>query len=237
MGKVAQITVRRSQERGRTRSDWLDSHHTFSFGEYRDPAHVHFGPLRVINEDFIAPGGGFGLHPHRDMEIITWVLQGALQHRDSLGNGSVIRPGECQVMTAGTGIEHSEANPSHDEPVHLLQIWILPEQRHLAPRYGQRFFEEASRWNQWRLIASGDEQADVLRIHQDASVHTTLLESGRTLTYAPAPARRLWLQVARGRIRAEDHELAAGDALAITNAPPLHLEALEPAELLLFDLA
>jgi hypothetical protein len=231
------ITVRPGAERGRTRFEWLDSFHSFSFGDYYDPDHLGFRSLRVINEDWVEPGQGFGTHPHRDMEILTYVLEGALQHRDSLGSGSVIRPGEVQMMTAGTGVTHSEFNASRSERVHLLQIWILPSARGLQPAYGQKAFPAAERDGRLRLVASGDGRAGSLKMNQDAAVLATLLESGREVAHEPGPGRHAWVQVARGEIDLNGTCLGAGDGAAVSGERSLHLKARSPSEILLFDLA
>jgi redox-sensitive bicupin YhaK (pirin superfamily) len=228
------ITVRPAEARGRTRLDWLDSRHTFSFGDYHDPRHMGFRALRVINEDRVAPGGGFATHPHRDMEIVTWVLAGALEHRDSLGHGSVIRPGDVQRMTAGTGIAHSEFNPSATEPVHFLQIWILPDTRGLAPGYEQRAVGAGSGL---RLVAARTGGGQAITIHQDAALYVATLPAGESVTHRLAPGRHAWLQVARGRVMADGVVLGAGDGAAVSDAREVTLCAREPAEVLLFDLA
>jgi redox-sensitive bicupin YhaK (pirin superfamily) len=230
------IALRRADERGRTRLDWLDSRHTFSFGEYHDPAHMGFRTLRVVNDDRVAPGRGFGTHPHRDMEILTWVLDGALEHRDSLGNGSVIRPGDAQRMSAGTGITHSEFNPSPAEPVHFLQIWILPARTGIAPGYEQRAFPADGRRGALRLVASSDGRDGAVTIHQDVDVYATLLASGETVTHPLARGRHAWLQVARGTARVGDTALHEGDGVATDDERTITVTATAPAELLLFDL-
>jgi len=231
------ITVRRSHERGHFNHGWLDTFHTFSFGDYFDPAHVQFRDLRVMNEDRVAPGQGFGMHGHRDMEIVTYVLSGALEHRDSLGNGEVLRPGELQRMTAGTGIRHSEFNPSETEPVHLYQIWILPEQRGLTPSYEQKKIADLGRPGAWRLVASPDAAEGSLRIHQKARLYLATLEPSQTLTREVATGRHAWLQVLRGAVKLNDVSLSAGDGVAASDEPSLQLSATEPSEVLLFDLA
>jgi redox-sensitive bicupin YhaK (pirin superfamily) len=228
------ITVRPAEARGRTRLDWLDSRHTFSFGDYHDPRHMGFRALRVINEDRVAPGGGFATHPHRDMEIVTWVLAGALEHRDSLGHGSVIRPGDVQRMTAGTGIAHSEFNPSATEPVHFLQIWILPETRGLAPGYEQR---AVAAGGGLRLVAAREGGGQAITIHQDAALYVATLAPGERVTHRLAPGRHAYLQVARGRVLVDGVVLGAGDGAAVSDVREVTLCAREPAEALLFDLA
>jgi redox-sensitive bicupin YhaK (pirin superfamily) len=231
------ITLRPAAERGHTDLDWLDSRHTFAFGDYYDPAHLGFRSLRVLNDDRIGPGAGFGTHPHRDMEIITVVLAGALQHRDSLGTGSIIRPGEVQRMTAGTGIRHSEYNPSPVEPLHLLQIWLVPERRGLPPGYEQRAFPEAERRDQLQLVAARDGRNGALTIHQDADVFVGLLSPGRRVTQQLRPGRAAWVQVARGSVALNGRTLRAGDGAAVVEEPAVALTADEETEVLLFDLA
>jgi redox-sensitive bicupin YhaK (pirin superfamily) len=231
------IRVRPAELRGHAEHGWLESRHTFSFADYRDPEHMGFRSLRVINEDRVMPGEGFPAHGHRDMEILTYVLDGALEHRDSLGNGSVIRPGEVQRMSAGTGVTHSEYNASREEPVHFLQIWILPEREGIAPGYEQRPFPADERRGRLRLLASRDGREGALTIHQDAALYGTLLEPGKTLVHALEPGRHAWLQIARGAVMLDDLALRAGDGAALSDEPALAVRALEPAELLVFDLA
>jgi quercetin 2,3-dioxygenase len=231
------IRVRKATERGRFDHGWLDTRHTFSFGRYYDRRHMGFRALRVINEDWVKPGTGFGAHPHEDMEIVTYVLDGALEHRDSLGSGGTIRPGELQRMTAGTGIVHSEANPSPTEPVHLYQIWILPERAGLPPSYEQRAFPEEERYNQLRLVASPDGREGSLTIRQDASLRLGTLDAGREVSHAMAPGRHAWLQVLRGAVRLNDQPLAEGDGAAVSEEPMLSIRAEQPSEVLVFDLA
>jgi quercetin 2,3-dioxygenase len=231
------ITIRKSEDRGHFNFGWLDTYHTFSFDQYYDPAHMHFRSLRVINEDRVAPGQGFPTHSHRDMEIITYILSGALEHRDSMGNGSVIRPGDVQRMTAGTGVSHSEFNPSDSEPVHLLQIWILPNAKGLPPSYEERAFTEDERRNRLRLIASEDGRAGSVTIHQDARVYVALLEAGQTVDHALNEDRYAWLQVARGSMRLNDVDLSAGDGAGVNDEGVLKISADKAAELLLFDLS
>ena len=230
------ITIRRAEERGRTRLEWLDSWHTFSFGDYRDARHMGFSDLRVVNDDRVKPASGFGTHGHRDMEILTYVLEGALEHKDSLGTGSVIRPGDLQRMSAGTGVLHSEYNPSAESAVHFLQIWILPEQAGIAPGYEQRSFPADEMRGRLRLVASRDGRDGSLTIHQDASVHAALLEPTDRVSHDLAPGRRAWLQVARGAVSVGGELLRAGDGAALTDEPRLDIEATEGAELLMFDL-
>lgn len=226
------IQLRKANDRGHANHGWLDSWHTFSFADYHDPKHVSFSALRVINEDRVSPGEGFPTHPHRDMEIITYVLEGALEHKDSLGTGSVIRPGEVQRMSAGTGIRHSEFNHSQTEPVHFLQIWILPDRQGVQPGYEQKRIGLDGRL---RLVASPNGRDGSLTIHQDASVYAARL-NGNEVTHALAPGRRAWLQVARGAVKLNGTTLQAGDGAGIENEPVLNLAADASAEILLFDL-
>jgi redox-sensitive bicupin YhaK (pirin superfamily) len=230
------VVVRSAAERGRTQIEWLDSRHTFSFGDYYDPARMGFGALRVINDDRVAPGRGFGTHPHRDMEIVTYVLEGALEHRDSLGTGSVIRPGEVQIMSAGTGIQHSEFNHSQVDPVHLLQIWILPDRRGLVPRYDQRAFPAEELAGKLRRVVSPDGEGGAIVIHQDASMHAARLAAGDQVEHALAPQREAWLHVARGAVTANGIRLGPGDGAAVTGERALAVRATDAAEILLFDL-
>jgi|SRR6185312_5831490 len=229
-------TVRRAAERGHADFGWLKSRHTFSFGDYYDPKHMGFGPLRVINEDRVVAGAGFGKHGHRDMEILSWVLEGTLEHKDSLGTGALIRPGELQRMTAGTGVTHSEFNASSTEPVHFLQIWIMPDRQGLQPGYEQRAFAPAELQDQWRLVASRAPRDGALLIHQDADLHVARLNAGKELTHTTAQGRKLWLQVARGAVEANGESLTAGDGLALVNEHALGVRAVQDAELLLFDM-
>lgn len=231
------IVVRPAAQRGRTDWGWLDSRHTFSFGEYHDPAHMGFRSLRVVNDDRVAPGAGFGTHGHRDMEILSYVLEGGLEHRDSTGAGGVIRPGEIQFMRAGTGVTHSEMNASRSEPVHFLQIWIVPDTRGLAPRYDQRTFDvDASRRGFLRL-ASGEGADGAIHLHQDASLHVTRLGEGQERTYALAPGRHAWVHVARGEAALDGHPLGEGDGAALSGEELVRLVGRRDAEVLLFDLA
>jgi len=233
------ITVRHSEERGHTQIGWLDSWHTFSFDQYYDPDHVNFRALRVINEDWVAPGAGFPTHPHRDMEIITYVLEGALQHRDSMGNGSLIRPGEVQRMSAGIGITHSEYNASQDERVHLLQIWILPEQKRLEPSYEQKAFSKDKMENGWVWLAAHGGGSGAVTVHQDVELYGTRLPEGSQVSYSFRPGRYGWLQVADGSVQLGDISLRAGDGVAISGEDAIALTGTSgtPAEVLLFDLA
>jgi redox-sensitive bicupin YhaK (pirin superfamily) len=226
------ITIRRADQRGRTRLDWLDSRHTFSFGDYHDPRHMGFGPLRVINDDRVEPGRGFGTHSHRDMEILTWVLDGELQHRDSLGSGSVIRPGEVQIMSAGTGIQHSEFNPSPVELVHFLQIWILPERTGLPPRYEQQVVQLDD--GALHLIAG--RQAGAVRVFQDVGVYAGRLTGGQRVEHALRLGRGAWVQAARGAVRVGATGLGEGDGAAVTGEDRLAIASDTDAEVLVFDL-
>ena len=231
------IAVRRSKDRGHFNFGWLNTYHTFSFGDYYDPRFMGFRDLRVINEDWVHPGRGFPTHPHRDMEIITYVLEGALEHRDSMGNGSVIRPGEVQRMSAGTGITHSEKNGSADESVHLLHIWILPDRAGIKPGYEQKMFEDAEKRGQMRLIASHDGRDGSVTIHQDASLYATLIEPGQEIVHELPAGRYAWLQVARGAVKLNDQQLNQGDGAAISEEQALRIVGDEMSEILLFDLA
>lgn len=231
------IRIRPAAERGSTRISWLDSRHSFSFNRYYDPAHMGFRALRVINDDFVAPGGKFGTHPHDNMEILTWVLSGSVVHRDSTGAHGEIRPGDAQKMSAGTGILHSEANGSDTEQVRFLQIWILPEREGLEPAYQQTHFPAPARTNRLRLIASRDGRDGSIVIHQDAAVYNALLEPGAEVIHPLAPARHAWLQVARGSVTLNGLHLEEGDGAAISDETAVALAARQPAEVLLFDLA
>ncbi|MGZ6069951.1 MAG: pirin family protein [Myxococcaceae bacterium] len=231
------IHVRKSNERGHANHGWLDSHHTFSFADYYDPEAMGFRALRVINEDRVAAGQGFGRHGHRDMEILSYVLEGGLAHEDSSGGGGVIRPGDVQRMSAGTGVMHSEFNASRTEPVHFLQIWLVPAKRGVAPAYDQKTFPPEQRQGQLRLIASPDAADGSLKINQDARVYTTLLGKGDAVSHALPPGRHAWVQVARGQVRLGDTVLSAGDGAAISDEPSVTLGADEASEVLLFDLA
>jgi redox-sensitive bicupin YhaK (pirin superfamily) len=231
------ITRRPADERGRTRTDWLDSRHTFSFNRYYDPRFVGFRDLLVINEDFVAPSKGFGTHSHRDMEIITYVVGGALQHRDSMGNTSVIRPGELQRMSAGTGVTHSEYNPSADSPVHFLQIWITPEREGIRPSYEQREFHGSERRGRLRLLASREGRDGSVTVHQDAGVYDAALREGEEVAYELRGGRHVWVQVVGGSVKLNDVELKAGDGAAVSEEERLVIRADGPSEILLFDLA
>ena len=226
------IALRPAEERGHTRLSWLDSRHSFSFDRYYDPRHMGFRVLRVINEDRVDPGQGFGTHPHRDMEILTFVLEGVLEHKDSLGSGSVIRPGDVQRMTAGTGISHSEFNPSRTEPVHFLQVWILPERPGLEPSYEQRSFPAAG----LRLVGSRDGREGSVRIHQDVLVYVARLSAGEDVVHALAPGRHAWIQMARGAAQVNGTRLGAGDGAALSEERSVTLRGVDGAEALVFDL-
>jgi redox-sensitive bicupin YhaK (pirin superfamily) len=229
------LTVRPAGERGRTELDWLDSRHTFSFGEYFDSSHMGFGPLRVINDDRVEPGRGFGTHGHRDMEILTWILDGELEHRDSIGSGSVIRPGEVQIMSAGTGIEHSEFNPSPVEPVHFLQIWIIPERRGLAPRYDQQVVSLDP--GVLHPIADGRDGKGAVHVFQDVVVYVARLERGQQVEHRLDADRAAWVQVARGAVTLDGTSLRAGDGAAVTGEERVVVGGEASAEIILFDLA
>jgi redox-sensitive bicupin YhaK (pirin superfamily) len=228
--------IRRSDERGLADHGWLKSRHSFSFAEYFDPDHVHFGPLRVINEDRVAPGGGFDTHGHRDMEIVSYVLAGALQHKDSMGTGSVIKPGDVQRMSAGKGVMHSEFNASKSDPVHFLQIWIVPDVTGIAPEYEQKHFAPAEKRGRLRIVAAKDGRDGAVKIHQDASVYAGLFDGAESATLALAPGRKAYIHVARGSIAANGTALAAGDALKLTDVVAVTLERGNDAEVLVFDL-
>ena len=231
------ITLRRAAERGGGDYGWLDTRHTFSFNDYHDARQMGFRALRVINEDWIAPGKGFGTHGHRDMEIVTYVLEGALAHKDSLGNGSVLRPGEFQRMTAGTGIEHSEFNPSETEPVHLYQIWLFPEKRGLVPSYDQREFPDDERNGKLRVVASPDGRDGSLTIHQNALVSLGTIAAGERISYELGPSRHAWVQVLRGSIELNGVALGVSDGAAVGEESSLALNAKQASEVMLFDLA
>jgi quercetin 2,3-dioxygenase len=231
------LAIRRANERGHVNHGWLNTYHTFSFGGYRDPRHMGFRSLRVMNEDFVAPGQGFGTHPHDNMEIVTYVLEGALEHRDSMGNGEVLRPGEFQRMSAGTGITHSEFNPSASEPVHLYQIWLFPEKRGIEPSYEQKRFAEEERHNRLRLVASPDAAEGSLLIHQDARILLGNLDAQHEITHALADNRHAWVQVLRGEVNVNGQSLSAGDAAAVSDESNVALQAQTDAEVMLFDLS
>lgn len=230
------LTIRRGEERGPTKIDWLDSKHSFSFGQYYDPAHMGFGPLRVINEDKVGPGAGFATHAHRDMEIVSYVLDGALEHQDSIGTGSVIRPGDVQRMSAGSGIEHSEFNPSPTDPVHFLQIWILPDRANIEPSYEQKHFDDAEKRGTLRLVASPDGRNGSLTLHQNVDLYTGLFDPGETASVSIAPGRGAWVQLARGTVRVNGETLHAGDGVSAAGIDTLTLDQGDNAEVLVFDL-
>ncbi|MBS7458121.1 pirin family protein [Coralloluteibacterium stylophorae] len=229
-------TIRRSQSRGRAEHGWLSSRHTFSFGGYFDPRHMGVGPLRVINEDRVQPGQGFGTHGHRDMEIVSYVLDGALEHRDSLGNGSVIRYGDVQRMSAGSGVEHSEFNHSASEPVHFLQIWIEPAARGIAPGYEEAHFDAASKRGRLRLIASPDGADGSVTIHQDARLYAAILDGDDRVEHALGSGRTAYVHVIRGRVTVDGQPLAEGDAITVTGTETVALAEARDSEVLLFDL-
>jgi redox-sensitive bicupin YhaK (pirin superfamily) len=234
----ASLQLRPAGERGRADFGWLDSRHTFSFGSYHDPRHMGFRSLRVINDDRVEPGQGFGSHPHADMEILSVVVSGALEHRDSLGTGSVMRPGEVQRMTAGTGILHSEFNPSREDEVHFLQIWIEPERRGLAPGYEQRRFDTEARPDEWVLLASREGRDGSLTVHQDVELLRARVTRGARLGHRTGPRRGLWIQVIEGEVTVAGQTLATGDGAAVEDVTELELEGLaESSDVLLFDLA
>lgn len=231
------ITVKKSEARGHANRGWLDSYHTFSFADYYDRNSMNFRSLRVINEDVISPGKGFGTHGHRDMEIITYVLEGALEHKDSLGTGAAIKPGEVQRMSAGTGIQHSEFNHSQTEPVHLLQIWLLPDTNDLQPSYEQREFPLAERRGQLRLVAARDARDGSVKVHQDVDLYAAVLDKKSRVSHTLQPNRHAWVQVARGAVLLNGLSLGKGDGAAVSDEAELVIEAAEDAEFLLFDLA
>ncbi len=230
------LAIRPANERGLANLGWLNSRHTFSFGHYYDPKFMGFGPLRVINEDRVEPGQGFGTHGHSDMEIISYVLDGALEHKDSLGTGSIIRPGVVQRMSAGTGVRHSEFNASDSDPVHFLQIWILPEQDGLEPSYEQKAFSDDEKRGRLRLVGSRDGRDGSVTIHQDVNLYASLLASGDRVDYELGEGRYGWVQVARGSVRLDDNNLSAGDGVALRGDRTVELEGVDGAEILLFDM-
>jgi redox-sensitive bicupin YhaK (pirin superfamily) len=230
------LTIRQSNQRGHFNHGWLNTYHTFSFDQYYDPRYLGFRSLRVINEDFVAPGRGFPKHGHRDMEIITYILEGALKHEDSIGNGSVIRPGDVQRMTAGTGVRHSEFNGSTDESVHLLQIWIIPNADNLQPGYEQKAFSLEERLNRLRLIASADGRDGSVTVNQDISLFASIIDAGQQVEYAIDEKRYGWLQVARGAVEVNGEQANQGDGVVIVAESSLKIRAAEPSEVLLFDL-
>ncbi len=231
------LALRKSEERGHFDFGWLNTYHTFSFSDYYDPKYMAFRQLRVINQDRVQPGQGFGTHPHRDMEIISYVLEGGLEHKDSMGNGSVIRPGDIQRMSAGTGVTHSEFNHSKSEVVHFLQIWLTPEKRGITPGYEQKFFSEEEKRGKLRLVASRDGRDGSVVINTDACLYASILEAGDTVEYEVRPDRYSWVQVARGEIRVNGQTLKEGDGMAVGSGEKLTLVGEKKADVLLFDLA
>jgi len=231
------IQIRKSEERGHANHGWLNTRFTFSFADYYDTKNVHFRTLRVMNDDRVAGGGGFPMHPHRDMEIVTYVLEGALEHRDSMGNGSVIKPGDIQYMSAGTGVTHSEFNASETDPVHLYQIWMFPEQQGLKPTYGQKNFSEAEKRGKLRLVVSPDGRDGSIKIRQDNDLYATVLGAGETVKHELKPERHAYVQVARGSVTLNGTKLEEGDGAAISNEKTVELTGADKAEVLLFDLA
>lgn len=232
---VAMMTLRKANERGHADHGWLDSWHTFSFAGYYDPAHMGFHSLRVINDDKIAPGAGFGTHPHRDMEIITYVLSGQLEHKDSMGNGRIIKPGEVQYMAAGTGAQHSEFNPSEKEPVHLLQIWIVPDRKGAKPSYAEKSFANA-KTGRLNLVTSKTGRDGSIAINQDAELHVARLQPGDAVTHELRPGRHAWVHVAQGEVELNGRRLSSGDAAAVSDETLLKLKAAASSQVLLFDL-
>jgi redox-sensitive bicupin YhaK (pirin superfamily) len=229
------MKIRKANERGHAEHGWLDTYHTFSFADYYDPEWMGYRSLRVINDDLVMPGMGFGTHPHRDMEIITYILSGALEHKDSMGNGRVIRAGEVQYMAAGTGVQHSEFNPAPDEAVHLLQIWIQPDRKGVTPRYGEKSFKDAAT-GKLHLVTSRTGRDGSIAIHQDADLWLAKLEAGQTISHALADGRHAWLHVAEGEVKVNGKTLSGGDAAAVSKETTLELSATKPAQVLLFDL-
>jgi len=231
------ITLRRAEDRGHFDHGWLNTYHTFSFADYYDPEHMGFRGLRVINEDRVQPGQGFGTHPHRDMEIISYVLEGGLQHRDSMGNGSIIRPGEVQRMSAGTGVTHSEFNASPDELVHFLQIWLLPAERGIKPGYEQKVIDRKKQQGHLHLVASPDGRDGSVTIHTDARLYAGLFDKGASGELALPKGRHALVHVARGKARINGHELKAGDGAAMSDVPTVEVQGIDASEVLVFDLA
>lgn len=231
------IQIRKSAQRGHFDHGWLNTYFTFSFADYYDPKHVHFRTLRVLNDDRVAPGQGFPTHPHKDMEIVTYVLEGALEHRDSMGTGSVIRPGDVQYMSAGTGVTHSEFNASDKEPLHLLQIWMFPAKQGFQPAYGQKNFSEADKRGRLRLLVSPDGRDGSIQIRQDNELYATVLSKGETVRHELQPERHAYVQVARGSVTLNGIQLEAGDGAAISDEKAIELTGVQNAEVLLFDLA
>ena len=232
------LSIRRANDRGHANFGWLDSHHTFSFGEYHDPRHMGFGPLRVINDDRVAGGGGFPTHPHRDMEIISYVIEGALEHKDSTGTGSVTRPGDVQRMSAGSGIRHSEFNASKTEPAHFLQVWILPQKHGIAPGYEQKAFSKADKDGRLKLVGSHDGREGSVTIHNDVDLYASNVRADDKLVHTIRPGRIVWLQVARGNARLNGALVMAGDGASVSEAGSLEIRGVaDGAEVLLFDMA
>ncbi len=231
------IALRKSNQRGHADHGWLNTYHTFSFASYYDPAHLGFRSVRVMNEDRVAPGQGFGTHPHKDMEIVSYVLEGALEHQDSLGNGAVLRPGEFQRITAGTGITHSEFNPSKAQSAHFYQIWLLPQLDGLAPSYEQKRFDESELRNALRIVASPDGENGALTIHQDVRIHLSKLDAGKSVERGQSPGRHAWLQVLRGTVALNGHAMDTSDGAGISQESRLVIDASTDAEIMLFDLA
>jgi redox-sensitive bicupin YhaK (pirin superfamily) len=229
------ITLRKSQERGQAQMDWLDSKHTFSFGHYYDPSHMGFGPLRVINEDKVKPGAGFGTHAHDNMEIVSYVLEGALEHKDSMGNGEIIRPGDIQRMSAGSGISHSEYNHSKTDPVHFLQIWFLPEKRDVTPSYEQKRISDEDKRGRLKLVMSRDGIDDSVKINQDVNMYVGLLNEP-SYDFKTSPGRLQWVQIARGEVSVNGHHLTAGDGAAIHSQGGLSFKDAKNAEVIVFDM-
>lgn len=230
------LRVRKANDRGHANHGWLNAYHTFSFAGYRDPNHMGFRSLRVMNEDRVAPGQGFGTHPHDNMEIVTYVLEGALEHKDSMGNGEVLRPGEFQRMSAGTGITHSEFNPSNNEPVHLYQIWLYPDRKGVTPSYEQKRFPAEDQQNQLRLVASPDAADGSLLIHQDARIYLSRLAKGQQVDHDLASGRHAWLQVLRGSVSVNGQALDTSDGVAVSDETRLTIAGTTDAEIMLFDL-
>lgn len=231
------ITIRRSDERGRAEHGWLHSRHSFSFADYYDPNHMGFRSLRVINDDVVEAGEGFGTHPHRDMEIISYVVEGALEHKDSMGNGSIIRPGDVQRMSAGSGVTHSEFNPQADESVHFLQIWIEPEKKGIEPSYAQKTYSREEKTNTLRLVASPDGTDGSVSLNQDARLYAAVLAPGAEIEKTFDPERYVWVQVVQGKLTLNGETLETGDGAAIKKPEKLYFKGIEPSELLVFDLA
>ncbi|WP_298862986.1 pirin family protein [uncultured Gimesia sp.] len=231
------LQVRKANERGHAHHGWLEAYHTFSFSSYQDPNHMNFRVLRVMNEDRVQPGQGFGTHPHRDMEIVTYVLEGALEHKDSMGNGEVLHAGEFQRMSAGTGITHSEFNPSPTDPVHLYQIWLLPQSKGIEPSYEQKRFPDDEQHNQLRLVASSEAEQGSLHIHQDARIFLSKIDAEATVTHELVNGRHAWLQVLRGAVSLNGENLATSDGAAVSEESTLTIQATSDVEIMLFDLA